>query len=252
MTQIKFSTFDENVLLSCSSDRTVKLWDIRSNKSIKSEKTKEGCKNIGFNYDSSMFAISHKDENTLSIYDFRKFSAIKQINFKNKINEFEFERTNTFLIVTSIIGNIHLLDTNVLSEESIITIDAHNSPNNSVNCININKSNENFVTGGSDGLIFLWDLEEMISYKVIKKGVSPIKNAVYSNDSKYIAAIYEGPNLDIFDCNTGDNVFTVLTETQQYDVAWNPSKYLIAYSSDDKNRSNVEEGTIHIIGLPSA
>ena len=69
----------------------IKLWDLRISKSIKSEKTKGGCKNITWNSNSSIFAFSIKDDEIITFYDTNKFTTIKQIEFKNKINELAFK-----------------------------------------------------------------------------------------------------------------------------------------------------------------
>ena len=69
----------------------------------------------------------------------------------------------------------------------------------------------------------------------------------YSFDSKLIAAIYEGNNLDIFDTQTSECVYSIFTENQQYSLVWNPNKYILAYCGDDKNRNNVDEGNIHLL-----
>ena len=86
--QLKFSTNDENILLSCSADRVVKLWDLRVSKSIKSEKTKGGCKNLAWNHDSTTVGFSNKDDEIITFFDMNKFSMTNQIELKNKINEF--------------------------------------------------------------------------------------------------------------------------------------------------------------------
>jgi len=244
---VKFSTniSDEHTLISCSSDKTVKLWDERASKHIKSEKTK-GCKNLTWNSDSTMFAFSNKDDDTISFYDLRKFQLIKQIEFKNKINEFEFDKTNSMILVTSNTGSILAMDAKTLNDDPIATIDAHFPP---VNTISINQDNTKFLTGAADALICLWDLNEMLSYKIIKKNDAPIRKALFSHDSKLIACIYEGNNLDIFDAESTECIHTLYTENPQYSIAWHPSSYVLAYCGDDKNRNNVDEGNIHILSI---
>jgi WD40 repeat protein len=233
-------------LLSCSSDKTVKLWDTRLNKNIKSEKTKGGCKNITWNADSSLFAFSNKDDDIINFYDVRKFQIIKQIEFKNKITEFEFDKSNSLLFVGSTNGCLYIHNAATLDESPIAVVEAHYPP---VTTLNISKNNDIFLTGAADALICLWDTNEMLSYKVIKKGEIPLRKAMFSFDSRLIASIYEGNNLDVFDTNSGCSVYTVFSDVQQYSIAWNPLNYMLAFCGDDKNRNNVDEGNIHLLSI---
>lgn len=171
---------------------------------------------------------------------------VKQIQFKNKIAEFEFDKSNSVILVTSSSGSIIVLNASTLDEVPLTILDGHYPP---INSININKQNTIFATGAADALICLWDLHELMSYKVIKKGEIPIRKVLFSYDSELLATIYEGNNLDIFDVGTGECVYSILTENPQYSIAWSPIGNNLAYCGDDKNRNNVDEGNIHLVSL---
>lgn len=246
VTNIRCHTLNKDILLSSSSDKQLKLWDLRSNKPIYSERTKNGIKNIEFNSDSTQIAYTSKDSETISILDINKFQLFKQIEFKKKINEFEFDKTNNILLVTTDFGSLNTINAKNYDESSIRVYDGHYLP---ISSINVSKSNKIFATGGVDSLIVLWDMAELMSYHVMKKGDNSIRKIAFSNDDKYLSVIYEGPNIDFFSLETGSSVYTIYNDNQQYSLCWNPNKQIFAYCGDDKNRNNNDEGNIHLFIL---
>lgn len=246
VTNIRCHTLNKDILVSSSSDKQFKLWDLRINKAIYSEKTKNGIKTIVFNSDSTQLAYTSKDSDTISIFDINKFQLCKQIEFKSKINEFEYDKTNTLLLVTSDLGSLNTINGKTYDENSIRVYDGHYPP---ISSINVSKSNKIFATAGVDSLIVLWDMEEVMSYQVMKKGDNSIRKIGFSYDDKYLAAIYEGPNIDFFSLETGTSVYTIYNDNQQYSLSWNPNKHILAYCGDDKNRNNNDEGNIHLFIL---
>ena len=61
------------------------MWDTRLGKSIYSEKSKSGCKNLSITPDGSLFAFSNKDDDLITFFDMRKFSQLKTLQFKDKM-----------------------------------------------------------------------------------------------------------------------------------------------------------------------
>lgn len=242
-----FNNSEENLLISCGSDKKIKLWDLRINKSLHSEKAKTGCKNLKISPNGTEFAFSSKDDDIISFFDIRKFSLLKSTEFKDKICDFEFEKTNEYFLVASSKGNLMVYEYAKMDYNPTNVIEV--SANSALNAIKIDESNNTFATGGEDALILLWDLEELMCYRKIKKSDMPVRKLAFSHDAKLISATYEAPNLDIFDVATGENVFSVYTENQLYSHCWNPKGHIMAFSGIDKSRNSQDEGGINIISV---
>lgn len=135
-------------------------------------------------------------------------------------------------------------DINKIENDPLSVIEVSNS---SLNTVKIDRMNKTFCTGGDDAIITLWNLEDLMSYKIIKKNDTEVKKVGFSHDSKLISAIYEGQNLDIFDIETKTCVYSIYSENQFYSLCWNPKSYNLAFSGIDKLKSGQEEGGINIL-----
>lgn len=248
----------DHILITTSSDKYIRWYDIRlSNKPIHSEKLKIGCRYIAVKTNkistqsNSIYAVSNKDEDMISIYDYSAQSThstqaiqpFKQIQFKTKVNEFAFDYIDELLIVTSAFtGSMYLYSSD--SFELIHSVELQSPP---FHCISFARNNKVFATGGGDSLVSLWD-EEIIAYKVIKKTDYSVKQVQFDSSSLYLCVTYDEGSMDVFDVETGENVYSIGVKTLFNCVSWHPKCCLLAYCLDEKSKSN-EEGGVMLIGL---
>lgn len=248
--QIKWCPYQTNLIASSSNDKVLKIWDVQSNSVVISEKIKSGCKNIAWNTtnpNSNQILVTSKDDDTLFVYDLRYpsqplITQTKSISFKSKINDFVFD-TSQNLLITSSHSNLNLQIYDSIDFRSLAQIELQSPSSN--NALAINKSCTILASAGTDALITLWDTEELISFKVLKKTDFSIKKIEFSNDSKYIAALYEEPMLDIFDIETGECVHSITKKSSITTFAWHPKGNFLVYSGDDKSK---DEGNIYCLG----
>lgn len=100
--------------MSTSCDKTIRIWDSKQGKAIRTEKTKEENLNLAFNPDGNVLGISNVKEE-LSFYDFRMWKLMKQIKFKDEVNEFQWDKTGHSLFVTESSGNVSLYNGQTLN-----------------------------------------------------------------------------------------------------------------------------------------
>jgi WD40 repeat protein len=246
--------------LSTSSDKYIKFYDIRTNlnqnkltnnnfniHSIHSEKSKSTIKNIIFNNNGTQFVFCNKEENSiLYVYDLLTFKQIKQIDIKTQINDFKFDKNDSFLFIGDENGSIHKINVKNFDERNEKKIDGHFF---SINCIDVSNNNKYLITGGNDSLIVQFDINEELSMGILKRGDQSIKNINFNYDDKFIACIYEGNNIDFFSTELQFHIYSIFTDSNQYAIKWNKNKNIFAYSGDDKNR-NGNEGNVHLVFFP--
>ena len=259
----------EDQFISSSIDKHIKFWDIRTNISKNNNKLnickfsydkigKEEIKHLKFNNSGNEFAFINKEGNTLFIYDFGKFEEIKQISFKPNIYDFVFNNNDDKIFATCEDGNVY-----------VINIKTNNINNNKIAIpgslfqlytIDIDKKNKYFITGGHDGILIKYNIDELMSCNTYKRSDQGIRQVMYNYDDKFIATIYDGKNIDFFSTELDDHIYTIFTNNTQHFIKWNRKRNLLGYVSDEKksedikNKKNEEgknEGYAHFFIIPN-
>ena len=256
---ISSRNFHENQFICSSIDKNIKLWDIRTNilNPANNIKTKDEVKHLKFNNNGNQFGFINKEGNSLFLYDFGKFEEIQKINFKSPISDFVFNKNDDKIFVTNEDGNIFLI--NKKNDNNIITITGSLFP---LYTIDIDKKDKYFITGGNDGILINYNIEELMSCKIYKKSEQGIRQVMYNYDDKFISSIYDGKNIDFFSTELDDHIYTIFTNNNQHFIKWNKKRNILGYVSDEKknedtkNKKNDEgkignEGNAHFFILPN-
>lgn len=237
-------------------DKHIKFWDIR-NSSPSTIKAKDEIKHLKFNNNGTQFAFITKDGN-LYLYDFGKLEEIQKFSFKSIVYDFVFNKEDDKIFVTSEDGNVILI--NIKSNiNNKVNIPGSLFP---LNTIDIDKNNKYFITGGSDGILISYNVEELMSCKTYKRSEQGIRQIMYNYDDRFIATIYDGKNIDFFSTELDDHIYTIFTNNYQHFIKWNKKRNILAYVSDDKKGEDIKnkkadegkfgsEGYAHFFILPN-
>ena len=258
---------NENQFLSSSIDKHIKFWDIRTNITNMSNKLNickpsfdkienEEFKHLKFNNSGSQFAFINKDGNYLFLYDLGKFEIIQKINFKTPIYNFVFDRSDKKIFATNDDGNVYLINLDNINNKQ--SIQGSLFP---LYSIDIDKDNKNFITGGNDGILLTYDIDELMSYKTYKKSEQCIKQILYNYDDKFISCIYDGKNIDFFSTELDEHIFTIYINNLIYFMNWNKKRNVFAYVCEEKKEEyknknkddgrNSSEGNAHFLIMPN-
>jgi THO complex subunit 3 len=79
-----------------------------------------------------------------------------------------------------------------------------------------NLCNRYFATGGSDSLIAIWDMQELMVKKIISNNDYKVITIDNSFDGQYIAGVFEDDinkrfSIEIYDVESGSTMFSLQT-----------------------------------------
>ena len=258
---------NENQFLSSSTDKHIKFWDIRANISNMNNKLNickpsfdrfenEEIKHLKFNNSGSQFGFINKDGNNLFLYDLGKFEVIQKIIFNKTIYDFTFDRSDKKIFATNDEGNVILINLDNINNRQPITGSLF-----PLYSIDIDKENKNFITGGNDGILLTYDINELMSYKAYKKSEQCIKQILYNYNDEFISCIYDGKNIDFFSTELDEHIHTIYINNLIYFMNWNKKRNVFAYVCEEKKEEwknknkdegrNSSEGNAHFLIMPN-
>jgi WD40 repeat protein len=169
-TLIHMSHVDNNMLISCSEDKTIKMWNIHNGSLIRTIITTSNIIVMEQvkDYNPNIILTGHAFDFSIYLWDFTKDEANEQLTY-------------TF--------NGHL--------------------NNVWSFLYLPEINKNyFLSGGEDCTVILWDLELKAYIKIFDEHTSLITSLAYLGGNKFASAGLDG-NIKIWDINLYHSVKTI-------------------------------------------
>ncbi|PIK44139.1 hypothetical protein BSL78_18991 [Apostichopus japonicus] len=244
--QLCWHPSDPSLFVTASGDKTVRIWDWRSSKTIASISTKGENINICWSPDGQTIAVGNK-EDLVTFIDFKGSKIQYEQQFKHEVNEISWNNDNDLFFLTSGQGSI-----NVLSYPALKPLDMLNAHPANCICLKFDPTGKYFATGSADALVSLWDVAELVCVRTFSRLEWPVRTISFSYDGKLLASASEDLMIDIAYVESGEKVAEVKCETPTFTVAWHPKKHLLAFACDDKDKYNSEReaGSIKVFGFP--
>ncbi|KAJ3063710.1 THO complex subunit 3, partial [Rhizoclosmatium hyalinum] len=229
--QVKWHPTDDFGLATTSADKTVKVWDVRApaKPSATVQTTGENI-NIAWSPDGNTIAVGNKDD-IITFIDTRTSSVIHTLPpSPYEINEIRWSHSGSLFFMTLGNGTIQVL--NPLSSYTPLTsLNAHTS---NCYCIEFDPLGRYFAVGSSDSLVTLWDLDELICLRTIGHLDMPIRSLSFSYCGDLIAcSTMDDKVIEIAAVESGESLYSLQVGSTVDQLAWHPSKYIMAYVGDD-------------------
>jgi len=250
--QLRWDPLQPELLGTASGDKTVRIWDARSGKCAHAIETRGENINIRWSPDGQHLAVGDKDDN-ISFIEMRKFKPLKTIKFATEVNEMAWERSGRVFFLTTGPGTVELFRyPDMLTEKDLTplrTLQAHTA---NCYCIEFDPKGEHFAVGGADAVVSIWSVAELVCLRTCTRLEWPVRTLSFSHDSAYLASGSEDTLIDIASVSSGEQAHSIPSNAPMNSVAFHPSKLLLAYAGDDKDRNGRDEGSLKIFGFPTA
>jgi len=244
--QLCWNSQNSDIFATASGDKTVKLWDTRTGKSISTVNTKGENINICWSPDGKTIAVGNK-EDLVTFIDVKTMKTQSSQQFKVEVNEITWNNRNDQFFVTTGLGAV------LVHSYPDLKL-THSLQGHTANCICIkfDPVGKYFATGSADAIVNIWDSDELIAVRTLSRLDWPIRTISFNQDGKMLASASEDHFIDIANVENGEKIFQVSCDSPTFTVAWHPKFKLLAYACDDKEKySSRDTGTVKLFGLPN-
>ncbi|CAK5013030.1 unnamed protein product [Meloidogyne enterolobii] len=236
------------LMASCSSDKSVRLWDLRVPDSHTKLPTTGSNLFVTWSHCGNYIAFGDKNDN-LGLIDARAMKILVQNSFKDEINEFLCHPSGQFIFIATDQGKLEIFSLPALKR--VRTIQAH-PPLSTCLSMDISPNERFLVIGASDASCSIWELNDLICIKTLTRLDYPVRSVSFSHCSNLVASGSEDRVIDVSWLLTGEKVAEIPLSAECYDVCWHPRLYLLAYatstSSGGLDRDRDQQPSLRVFG----
>lgn len=245
--QLCWHATQPELLSTASGDKTVRVWDTRSQKCTSSISTRGENINISWSPDGNTIAVGNK-EDLVTFIDARVMRIRREEQFNFEVNEISWNKRSDAFYLTNGQGCVHVLSYPDLELQHVIK--AH--PATCI-CIEFDPTGRYFATGSADALVSLWDVNELCCLRTFSRLEWPVRTISFSHDGQLLAGASEDHIIDVGDVESGEKITEIPVDAATFTVAWHPKQYLLAYACDEKESFDRkrDSGNLKVFGFPS-
>ncbi|PVU88250.1 hypothetical protein BB561_005956 [Smittium simulii] len=228
VTQLCWNPAVEDQLAIATFDKTVKIWNVVTKTLFKVLQTSGGNINMTWSPDGQYLAVGNR-EDWLSIFNIKTGALQSHTHYGTEINEIRWDNTVSKLFVATGRGPILVFKYPEMSK--MVELVGHTS-----NCYSlaIDPTGNMLVSGGSDSLILVWDIQHYICINSFDELEYPVRTLGFCHDGRFVASSSEDKLINIYDLHTNTLAHSIKVSSVMNVISWHPKKYIIAFAGDER------------------
>lgn len=227
---------------SVSSDKTLRIWDVRSGKCTNTVKTNGELINVAWSPSGNHIVVGNSND-LISVVDVKTMKVVWEQQYKFEINQLAWSKKGDTCMMATGSGKLEL---NSFDAETgaLTSSGSHFAHNGGCYSLAMSNDGKRFAMGAADAVITLWEMETMFCYTTIVRVDNPIRTLSFSHDDTYVAAGSEDLRIDVGYVKNGKCAARIETTSAVNSVAFNPKEFVLAYSCDGSTKKDT--GKIHL------
>jgi WD40 repeat protein len=230
VTSVSFSP-DGKTLASGSYDKTVKLWNVESDKELKTlSGYSYSVRSVSFSPDSKTLAASGSYDKTVKLWDVESGKELKTLSGHfSDVWSVNFSPDGKTLASGSSDNTVKLWD--MESGKELKTLSGHSSY---VTSVSFSPDGKTLASGSYDKTVKLWDLESGKELKTLSGHFSHVWSVSFSPDGKTLASGSSDNTVKLWDMESGKELKTLSGHFESvWSVSFSPDGKTLASGSSD-------------------
>ncbi|KAG8926659.1 hypothetical protein FRC02_008761 [Tulasnella sp. 418] len=252
-TAFAWSTKHPEYLCSFSEDdKKMAFWDVRAKLPIQTLTTRARLSQMRYSPDGEGIMTVDEDSIVSTLIP-QKQADLQKVEWQpnpdvkyepeNDITDFKFNHVGDLVFLSTTRGAVMVLEYPTLRR--VENIDLHVG---ACTAVDLDPKGRFMATGGSDAIINIYDIVEMMPTRTLSVVDVPIRGLSYSFDGEYLAVASTNSSIIIASSVTGQPLHRgVPLPGPPASIAWSPSKHILASCGDHPSASG--GGWISCFGL---